>query len=378
MKKRKGKDMGKTKKTIEKVERSAVDRVKENLKARILKGAFSTEIRFPSERKLGKEYSVSRITIRHAISELVAEGYLFRIPFKGTYVSKDISKQTIEIIVNPPLNISFFADVLEGFESAVSKDGNKLILKCTDANADTERKYLERIREEKLDGLVIISGIHSLSNVDLIKKVSHILPVVVIDRYLGEVEADYITSDDEKGGYLATKHMIELGCRKILHLAGPLQHSTARARLNGYRKALDEFNIEFDEEMVRHTDWNIESGYYEAKKFLMNNRVDGIFASNDEIAVGAFKAIRELGLSIPSDISIVGYGNLTIGRYLEIPLTTIDQKPEKIGAEAYRILMERLKGERNSHTLKKVAMDVELIIRESCGIQKQIKIKDFR
>lgn len=367
--------MVKTKKTVEKVERSVVDRVKENLKARILRNEFSTEKRFPSERKLSKEYSASRITVRHAISELVAEGYLFRIPFKGTYISKDISKQTIQVIVNPPLNISFFADILEGIEKAVSKDGNKLLLKCTDAKAEIERRYLEKIREEKLDGLVIISGVNSLSNVDLIKEVSHILPVVVVDIYLGEVEADYITSDDEKGGYLATKHLIELGSRKILHLAGPQQHSTAKGRLNGYKKALEEFGIDFNEDMVRYSDWSIESGYYEAKKFLINNRVDGIFASNDEIAVGAFKAMRELGLIIPSDISIVGYGNLTIGRYLEVPLTTVDQKPEKIGAEAYRVLMERLKGERNSHTLKKITMDVELIIRESCGIQKQIDIK---
>ncbi|MCM8820706.1 MAG: GntR family transcriptional regulator [Candidatus Omnitrophica bacterium] len=366
---------GKTKSKIENVERSVVDRVKENLKARILRGEFSTTKRFPSERKLGKEYSASRITVRHAISELVAEGYLFRIPFKGTYISKDISRQTIQLIVNPPLNVSFFADILEGIEKEVSKDGNKLLLKCTDENAEIERRYLEKIREEKLDGLIIISGVNSLSNVDLIKDVSHILPVVVVDIYLGEVEADYITSDDEKGGYLATKHLIELGNRKILHLAGPLQHSTARGRLNGYKKALEEFSIDFDEEMVRYTGWSIESGYYEAKKFLMNTRVDGIFAANDEIAVGAFKAIRELGLSVPSDISIIGYGNLTIGRYLEVPLTTVDQKPEKVGAEAYRVLMERLKGERNSHTLKKVVMDVELIIRESCGIQKQIDMK---
>lgn len=359
----------------EKVERSVVDRVKEDLKARILRGEFSTEKRFPSERKLEKVYGVSRITVRHAISELVANGYLFRIPFKGTYISEDISRQTIQVIVNPSLNVSFFAEVLTGIGKAVAKDDNKLLLKCTNENPEIERRYLEKIREEKLDGMIIISGGASFSNIDLIKEITHIIPVVVVDIYLGEVEADYITSDDEKGGYIATKHLIELGSRKILHLAGPSHHSTARARLNGYKKALEDFGIGFEEEMVRYSDWSIESGYYEAKKFLINNRVDGIFAANDEIAIGAFKAIRELGLSIPSDISIIGYGNLTIGRYLEVPLTTVDQKPEKIGAEAYKLLMERLKGERNSHTLKKVVIDVELIIRESCGIQKRIDIK---
>ncbi|MGC8977636.1 MAG: substrate-binding domain-containing protein, partial [Candidatus Ratteibacteria bacterium] len=100
-----------------------------------------------------------------------------------------------------------------------------------------------------------------------------------------------------------------------------------------------------------------------------------IFACNDEVAVGALKAIKELGLSVPYDISIVGYGNLTISRLLEIPLTTVDQKPEKIGFESYKLLMERLKGERNTHSLKKVILDVELIIRESCGIKKQVNIK---
>ncbi len=362
-------------KKAEKVERSVVDRVKEDLRGRILRGEFSPEKRFQSERKLCKQYKVSRITIRHALSELVVEGYLYRIPFKGTYISKDLSKLTILFIVNSPLNVSFFADILGGFEKEISNDGNKLLLKCTDENPEIERRYLEKIREEKLDGVVIISGVNSLSNVDIIRDISHLIPVVVVDIYLGEIEADYITSDDEKGGYLVTKHLIELGNRNILHLAGPVQHSTARARLNGYKKALEEAGIEFDEELVRYTNWKTETGYYETKKLLLNHLVDGIFACNDEVAVGAFKAVRELGLTVPSDISIAGYGNLTIGRYLEVPLTTVDQKPEKIGVEAYRVLMERIKGERNSYTLKKVVLDVDLVIRESCGIKKQVDIK---
>lgn len=359
----------------EKVERSVVDRVKEELKGRILRGEFSKEKRFPSERKLAKLYKASRITIRHALSELVAEGYLFRIPFRGTYISKDLGKLKIEVIINPPLSVSFFSEVLSGIEKGISKDENKLILKCTNENPEIERKYLETIREEKIDGLIIVSGKNSFSNIDLIKNVCHILPVVVVDIYIGEVDADYVSSDDEKGGYIATKHLIELGCKRILHLAGPVEHSTARLRLNGYKKALEEEGIEFNEELIRYTDWSPEKGYYEAKKVLLKNRIDGIFACNDEVAVGAFKAIKELGFSVPSDISIVGYGNLTIGRLLEVPLTTIDQKPEKIGIESYKTLLERIKGERNSHSLKKVILDVELIIRESCGIKKQINIK---
>jgi LacI family transcriptional regulator len=283
---------------------------------------------------------------------------------------------TIQAIINPPLSSSFFADILSGLERSVSRDGNRLILKCTGENSEVERMYLEKIREEKIDGLIIIPGINSLSNTGLLKEISHIIPVVVVDVYLGEVEADHISSDDEKGGYMATKHLLELGSRKILHLAGPEEHSTARARLNGYKKAIEEGGIKFNKELIRYTGWNIDTGYYETKKFLMNNNVDGIFACNDEVAIGAFKAIRELGLNVPSDISIAGYGNLTIGRYLEVPLTTVDQKPEKMGTEAYRVLMERIKGERNSHTLKKVVLDVELIIRESCGIKKQVAIKE--
>ncbi|MGC8977637.1 MAG: substrate-binding domain-containing protein, partial [Candidatus Ratteibacteria bacterium] len=205
----------------------------------------------------------SRITVRHAISELVADGYLYRIPYRGTYISKDISKLTIQLIINPPLNVSFFTEILSGIEKGISKDGNKLVLKCTNENLELERKYLEKIREEKIDGLIIISGKNSFLNVDLIKQVSHIVPVVVIDIYLGEVDADYVSSDDEKGGYIATKHLIELGCRKILHLAGPISHSTAKSRLNGYKKALEEEGIEFNEEFIRYTDWSSEKGYYE-------------------------------------------------------------------------------------------------------------------
>ncbi|MCM8803744.1 MAG: GntR family transcriptional regulator [Candidatus Omnitrophica bacterium] len=359
----------------EKVEKSVVNRVKEDLKGKILRGEFRTDKRFSSERKLANIYKVSRITVRHAISELVAEGYLYRIPFKGTYISKDLSKLTIEVIINPPLNISFFSEILTGVEKAISKDGNKLLLKCTNENSELERKYLEKIIEEKIDGLIIVSGKNSFSNIDLIKNVAHRIPVVVIDIYLGDIDADHISSDDEKGGYIATKHLIELGCRKILHLAGPTEHSTAKLRLEGYKKALIENGIEFDQKLIRYTDWSLETGYYETKKFLLNNKIDGIFACSDEVAVGAFKGLRELGFSVPNDISIVGYGNLTVGRLLEVPLTTIDQKAERIGFESYKLLMERLKGERNTHSLKKVILDVELVIRESCGLKKHISIK---
>ncbi|MEM2074032.1 MAG: GntR family transcriptional regulator [Nitrososphaeria archaeon] len=360
---------------IDKVDRSVVRRVKEDLKARILRGDFPRDKRIPSERKLAKIYRVSRTTIRHVLSELSIEGYLYRIPYRGTYISKDLSRLTIEVIINPLLTVSFFSEILIGIEKGVSMDGNKLVIKCTYENSELERKYLERVREEKIDGLIIISGKNSFSNINLIKEVAFVIPVVIVDIYLGEIEVDYITSDDEKGGYIATKHLIELGCRKILHLAGPLEHSTAKLRFLGYKKAIEEYGIGFNEEFVRYTDWSSEMGYYETKKFLLNNKVDGIFACNDNVAIGAFKGVKEVGYSVPNDISIVGYGNLSIGRLLEVSLTTIDQKPERLGFEAYKTLLERLKGERNSHSLKKILLDVELIIRESCGIKKQINIK---
>jgi len=355
---------------------NVVTQIKEALKSRIFEGEFGQDEKLPSERTFSIKYEVSRLSVRHAITLLEKEGYLYRIPYRGTYITKrdNLEIKTIGLLVGPLLKISFFSAILSGIEKAISAEGNRLLLRCANEDPALERKCIKELTEDSVAGLIIISGVCSSANMDVLKQVSHRIPIAVADIYLGAVESDYVTSDDETGGYEATRHLIDMGHNHILHLAGPAEHSTGVLRLKGYKKALEEKGIDFSEDMVRYTNWETESGYYETKKFLMTkrDRITGIFACNDKVAVGAYRAIKELGMKIPENISIVGYGNLDIGYLLESPLTTVEQHPEKIGEKVYGLLMERLEGKRDFHDIRKIIVDTELVIRESCGIKKTV------
>jgi len=171
----------------------------------------------------------------------------------------------------------------------------------------------------------------------------------------------------------ARQALIELGHKKILHLAGPKGDSSAEGRFAGYKEALKKYRIEFQPELVRFTEWHSEEGYYETKKFFLNGadkeKVTAIFAGNDEVATGAFKALSELKLKVPEEIALAGYGNLEIGQLLEIPLTTVNQSPVEMGKVASQLLLDKLSGKRNFEERKEVKVPTRSVIRQSCGIQ---------
>jgi GntR family transcriptional regulator, arabinose operon transcriptional repressor len=352
--------------------------VKEDLRERITVGEFIDDKRLPSERQLSAEYRVSRLSVRQAITELIGEGYLYRIPYRGTYITRqdDYAGTSIGLLVSPSLSVSFFPAVLSGIEKSISREGYKLLLKCSHEEASLERKYIEELTGDTIKGLIIISGSCSSANIDILKQISHKIPIVLVDLYLGGVEADYVCSDDERGGYEATRHLLDLGHKQILHVGGEEQDSTARQRLKGYKRAMEETGIGYNEDMVIYTDWKAETGYYKTKKFMLkrreSDRPTGIFACNDELAIGVYRGLQELGLKIPQEISLVGYGNLDIGFLLESPLTTVNQQPEKMGEQACALLIERIKKQRDFHDIKKVIIKTELVVRESCGIKKQV------
>ncbi|MEK6646873.1 MAG: GntR family transcriptional regulator [Candidatus Firestonebacteria bacterium] len=350
--------------------------LKENLQKRILANEFSVDTKLPSERELAQEYNISRISVRSAIKELENEDFLYKVRSKGTFVKnrqdfKIVSKKSISLLVSPPLRMSFFSTIISGIEEAASKNDYDLFLRCTNEDTFLEKKYILELNESKNSGLIIISGANSFRNAEFFKNLAQKNPMVVIDMFLGEIPADYVFSDDEKGTYDAIMHLIELGHTRILHLAGPKKNSTASLRIQGYKKTLQEKNIAIDTDLIRETDWSLESGYYETKKFFTNNkkRATAIFACSDEVAIGAYKAVKELGLKIPEDISLVGYANLDVGRLWEVPLTTVDQSPEKMGREAFNLLSERIERKRSFFEVKKIPVPTNLIIRESCGIK---------
>ena len=180
-----------------------------------------------------------------------------------------------------------------------------------------------------------------------------------------------MVSDDREGGYIAAKHLIELGHEKIVHLAGPEGDSSAEERTAGYKDALAESGIKLKAEFLRYTNWHFEEGYYETKKFFMNTggKATAAFACNDEVGAGAYRALVELSMNVPGDVALVGYGNLACGKFLDVPLTTVDQSSHSIGQTAGKLLIQKIESARRLADYRTVKIPTKLIIRDSCGIK---------
>jgi LacI family transcriptional regulator len=173
-------------------------------------------------------------------------------------------------------------------------------------------------------------------------------------------------TNNESGGRAATALLVELGHRRIAHIAGPEHVSSARGRLAGYAKAMEAGGISIDPALVVHAPFTTHGGYTAALELLgRDERPSAIFASNDMQAVGVLKAARELGLRTPDDLALVGGDDIELAEFLEVPLTTFHQPAYEIGSQGAALLLSRLEGE--SGEPRQIVMTPELIVRQSSG-----------
>jgi LacI family transcriptional regulator len=190
------------------------------------------------------------------------------------------------------------------------------------------------------------------------------MPVVMIDRNLPNVEVDAVLPDHQLGGFLATQHLLQLGHTRIACIAGPSSITPSAERIRGYRNALEQANISYDEKLVIRGDYHAQSGMDITHSILqMDPRPTAIFALNDLMALGALRAAAEDGCSVPSDLAVVGYDDLELSQFTNPPLTTIALPKKEIGLQAVGLLVERIA--QNSRPPRRLVLPPELIIRRS-------------
>ncbi|MCM8818038.1 MAG: GntR family transcriptional regulator [Candidatus Omnitrophica bacterium] len=344
--------------------------IKEYLLNEIKKGKIAPGEKVPSEQQLAKKFKVSRIASREALLELINEGYLFRVLGKGTFLKVDIKKREVlkkkVIIKVPNLKNSFYYQIISGAEIIFTHNNYEFKILTERDNQIEEKKILEKILEEKEDGLLLISSYYTYTNLTILRRIIEKLPVIIVDVKIPGIKVDTVISNDFKGGYMITEHLIELGYKKILHLSGPESDSSAYERKKGYIECMKKYKLKPE---IRYTKWTLEDGYFETKKvFLNKNNIEAIFCCNDEVAIGCYRALKELNIKVPEDVGIAGYGNMDIGKVIEIPFTTIDQSPEKMGKISAELLINKIDGKRKKEEIKEIKVDTKLIIRNSCGI----------
>lgn len=277
---------------------------------------------------------------------------------------RDSARANLIGLVVPDVQNPFFADVARGVENVAQAKGYMVFVGNSDEDAEKERGYLELMRAESVDGLILPPTSEAAPALAALAKAG--VPVVCVDRRLPNVPLDTVVADNVRGADAATTHLLELGHRRVGFVEGRPQLSTSRERLLGYRRALEAHDVTFDEHLVRAGDSRQESGYRLARELLESDAPPtALLVGNNLMTLGALAAIRELGLRMPDDVALIGYDDLPWAAAFEPPLTAVRQPAYEMGRRATELLLRRVEEPAIEPTV--VVLQPELIVRRSCG-----------
>ncbi len=255
----------------------------------------------------------------------------------------------------------FFAEVVHGLEDKCFQHGYSLILCNAGDNTERQRAYLKTLLMKRIDALVVMT---TNTDPDFYRDLKTLddLPMVVLDSD-AEMDACMVGDDSVLGGRLATQFLIERGFRRMGFLTGPEGHPRSRDRWKGCHQSLSEAGITLDSILKVTGELTIAGGYKAMQDLLKRGCPEALFAFNDLMAMGAYRAIAEAGLTIPKDISVIGYDDLEIASYLVPALTTIHQPSFGLGAKAAEILIEHLK--MKTKLPATLTLEPQLMVRDS-------------
>jgi len=262
--------------------------------------------------------------------------------------------------LSPNLTDFTYANIIEAAETEARRLGYFLLI----ASAPDENSFTTLIDQlllsRRAEGLLVISPFLDARH----ERLPRNIPVVFVGAEPQQGRAPSVRLDETKGGYMATRHLLELGHRQIAHVTGLMIEDCSRFRLVGYREALKEAGIDFETSLVIEGDWSATSGYKAVQQLWQQGaQFSAIFAQNDRMAVGAIRAIRDAGKQVPCDISVIGYDDMPLASYFDPSLTTLRQDMSAIGRQAAQLLIDRLANPRSP--LKHVRLPVQLVVRTS-------------
>lgn len=269
-------------------------------------------------------------------------------------------------LVVPDLLHPFFAEIAKSLSEALRAGGYYLIVSSSDEDPDLEEQEIDQLLARRLDTLIIAS---CRSTVDLFFRIEkQTTPYVLIDRTLPGLSANFVGVDDDAVGMLATKHLIEVGCKRIAHIRGP-ETSPGIRRMEGYKRALTQRGIKVvDEYIIAEPKGDVDTrqrGAEAMRRLLaLKPRPDGVFCFNDPLAMGALNYALDQGIRIPEDMAVIGCGNLHYDDALSVPLSSINQHSRQIGQEAARIALGILNS-KIAPKAESVILQPELVVRRS-------------
>lgn len=270
-------------------------------------------------------------------------------------------------VIVPRIDSNFFASVIRGIEVELFSHGYHVIICQTNNDEKIEIETINTLLNAQVDGILM-----SISNVDIHKNKSFDrifkkqVPLIFFDRKINIEGISSVTINDFEAGYKVTKHLIEQGCKKIAHLSGNTLLDIFKNRFLGYKQALADKGIEFNEDYVIRINSTVDDGRNAVKKLLdLKNPPDGIFSSSDYAALGAIQELKANDVKVPEDISVVGFANEPFTKFMELSISTVDQSPIEMGKITAKVFLEQVNNTDKLKIEKKVVLTPQLLVRKS-------------
>jgi DNA-binding LacI/PurR family transcriptional regulator len=258
---------------------------------------------------------------------------------------------------------AFAPPLMFGIGRVCNARGYKLLIEAVEGE-HRRNSYLDLVKSKSIDALIVLNS--SAEDEGLVRLVDSRFPVILFGS-IGHPRENSVRSGTERAAELATRHLLNLGHRRVAHITyAPRRYTGPMERLRAFRRSLEKVRVRFDEKLVAYGDFSAESGYRAMREILRRGRpFTALFAGNDTIAVGAIAALREAGLTVPHDVAVVGFDDLPIASYSQPPLTTVNTQPIVQGEQAALAAFELLEGRRVG--ARRCKLSLNLIVRESCG-----------
>jgi len=325
---------------------------------------------------IAKELNITAATVSRALSDnarisaktkkLVFET-ADRLGYKKNRLAQALKSgksKNVGVVV-PYINRTFFSNVIRGIEDELNPMGFHVIICQTHEDENKEIDIVQNLLIAQVDG-ILISLSRRTDNIDHFEQVlKKNVPLIFFDRKRNIKGASSVTLDDFMGAYEATQHLIKQGCRNIAHMTVDLSLNIYRDRFEGYRQALVDHGIEFDENFLITLKSDFEEGKGAAKKLMdLANPPDAIFSSSDLGALGAIQYLRSIGVKIPDDFCVVGFSNEPFTQFMELSISSVDQSPRLMGTTAAKVFLEQINSDKVKIE-KKMVLTPTLIIRKS-------------
>jgi len=276
--------------------------------------------------------------------------------------------KTIGLII-PEVVHHFFSNVIKGVIEEANKNGYLVIILQSNESLELEIKQVELLFNKRVDGILMSLSNDSNDDIHLKSIVSRGLPFVQFDKISKLIPSSKVIINDQKAASDAVQHLIDIGCKKIAHIRGPENPQNSIDRFLGYKKTLEKNGIPFDSKLV-YTCKNVtfDEGFQFAKKIVEDHSdIDGIFAITDLVAIGALSFLNENNISVPGQISLIGFSNWFMSQVMSPKLSTVDQPSYEMGVASFSLLLEEMICRKDGivFTPRIVELETSLIIRGS-------------